>query len=183
MSLLVLNYTEIKACQSPKRVILCSPHDVCGKKKPKILVIVCYYHVTYVFQSESTLYGCLNVKEVFAWNRHNIWSLSDINGIRTQNHLVWNEHSVKLANWLNGWVFIYEISGCGLESVAVIFVIAIWIFKHSIYFMLDNKSKFVSSASFSLLNALRIRWKKPSFLNALKNRVQKAGRFFPVIRM
>ena len=23
---------------------------------------VCYYHVTYEFQSESTLYGCLNVK-------------------------------------------------------------------------------------------------------------------------
>ena len=25
---------------------------------------VCYYHVTYVFQSESTLYSCLNVKEL-----------------------------------------------------------------------------------------------------------------------
>ena len=26
---------------------------------------VCYYHVTYAFQSESTLYSCLNVKELF----------------------------------------------------------------------------------------------------------------------
>ena len=27
---------------------------------------VCSYHVTYAFQSESTLYSCLNVKELFA---------------------------------------------------------------------------------------------------------------------
>ena len=27
---------------------------------------VCYYHVTYAFQSESTLYSCLNVKELLA---------------------------------------------------------------------------------------------------------------------
>ena len=33
---------------------------------------VCYYHVTYPFQSESTLYSCLNVKELFARNRCDI---------------------------------------------------------------------------------------------------------------
>ena len=27
---------------------------------------VCSCHVTYMFQSESTLYSCLNVKELFA---------------------------------------------------------------------------------------------------------------------
>ena len=27
---------------------------------------VCSYHVTYTFQSESTLYSCLNVKELLA---------------------------------------------------------------------------------------------------------------------
>ena len=27
---------------------------------------VCYYHVTYTFQSESTLYSCVNVKELLA---------------------------------------------------------------------------------------------------------------------
>ena len=31
-------------------------------------LIVCYYHVTYAFQSESALYSCLNVKELFARN-------------------------------------------------------------------------------------------------------------------
>ena len=29
---------------------------------------VCSYHVTYAFQSESTLYSCLNVKELLARN-------------------------------------------------------------------------------------------------------------------
>ena len=30
---------------------------------------VCSYHVTYAFQSESTLYSCLNVKELLARSR------------------------------------------------------------------------------------------------------------------
>ena len=42
-------------------------------KKTRILKTVYYYHVTYVFQSESTLFSYLNVKELIA---------------RTQNHLV-----------------------------------------------------------------------------------------------
>ena len=33
---------------------------------------VCYYDVTYAFQSESTLYSCLNVKELIARNKRNI---------------------------------------------------------------------------------------------------------------
>ena len=33
---------------------------------------VCYYHVTYAFQSESTLYSCLNVKERLARSRREI---------------------------------------------------------------------------------------------------------------
>ena len=49
---------------------------------------VCSYHVTYAFQRKSTLYSCLNIKEVLARNRHEIWSLSDSNWTRTQNHLV-----------------------------------------------------------------------------------------------
>ena len=48
----------------------------------------CYYHITYTFQSESTLYSSLNVKELLAWNRHDIWSLSDCHWTRTHNHLV-----------------------------------------------------------------------------------------------
>ena len=43
--------------------------------------------IIYAFQSESTLYSCLNVKELLAWNRPKIWSLSDCNWTQTQNHL------------------------------------------------------------------------------------------------
>ena len=44
-------------------------------------------HVTYAFQSESTLYSCLNVKEL-PWSRCKVWSLSDYNWTWTRNHLV-----------------------------------------------------------------------------------------------
>ena len=35
------------------------------------------------FQSESTLYSCMNVKEILAWSRRKIWNLSDCNWNRT----------------------------------------------------------------------------------------------------
>ena len=65
------------------------------KKKSSIYLLpkqiytpVCYYHIMYEFQSESTLKVCLNVKELLARSRHHIWSLNDNNEIRTRNHLV-----------------------------------------------------------------------------------------------
>ena len=61
------------------------------------------------FQSESTLYSCLNVKELLARNRREIWSLSDYNGTWTHNYLIHKQT-------LNGWMFIYKLSGCGFES-------------------------------------------------------------------
>ena len=33
---------------------------------------VCSYHVTYAFQGESTLYSCLNIKELLARSRREI---------------------------------------------------------------------------------------------------------------
>ena len=65
---------------------------------------VCSCHVTYAFQSESTLYSCLNVKELLARSRREIWSLRDCNCSRTQNHLVHKRtlnHLAKLAKWLS----------------------------------------------------------------------------------
>ena len=53
-----------------------------------VFMTVCYYHVTYEFQNESTLYI------------HSIVNLQS------------NLRSV----WLNGRVFVYELSGCGFES-------------------------------------------------------------------
>ena len=40
--------------------------------KTIIKLIVYSYQVTYAFQSESTLYSCLNVKELLARNRREI---------------------------------------------------------------------------------------------------------------
>ena len=51
-------------------------------------LIVCSYHVTYAFQSESTLYSCLNFKELLTQSSSHFWSLSGYNGTRTHNHLV-----------------------------------------------------------------------------------------------
>ena len=69
-----------------------------------IVCTVCSCHVTYMFQSESTLYSYLNVKEHLARSRREIWRLSDCNWTRTQNHLVRKRtlnHLVKLAKWLS----------------------------------------------------------------------------------
>ena len=49
---------------------------------------VCSYYVMYTFESESILYSCLNVKELLAQSRREIWSLSDCNGTWIHNHLV-----------------------------------------------------------------------------------------------
>ena len=56
------------------------PHELKNSKKGLITVktmiinalTVCYRHVTYVFQSESTLYSCLIVKELLARSRSSL---------------------------------------------------------------------------------------------------------------
>ena len=56
-----------------------------------------------MFQSESTLYSCLNVKELLARNKCDILSLSDSSRIRIHNHLVCKQtlnHLAKLAKEL-----------------------------------------------------------------------------------
>ena len=68
------------------------------------------YHVTYPFQNESTLYRCLNVKELLAQKKCDIWSLSDWNTTRTLNYLFrkWTlNHLAKPPNdWILLWVHI-----------------------------------------------------------------------------
>ena len=66
-----------------------------------LTVSSCY--VTYAFHSEYTL-QVANVKELLAQNRRVIWSLSDRNWTRTQNHLVRKRtlnHLAKLVKWLS----------------------------------------------------------------------------------
>ena len=66
-----------------------------------INLTVCSCHVTYAFESESTLYSCLNVKELLARSRREIWRWSDCNWTRTQNHLVLKRTLNSLAKWLS----------------------------------------------------------------------------------
>ena len=73
-------------------------------------LILCSYHVSYAFQSKSTVYSCLNVKELLAPKNRGIWNLSDCNWTRTHNHLVHKgtlTHLAKLAEWLRCVVSTY----------------------------------------------------------------------------
>ena len=61
---------------------------------------LCSYHVTYGFHTESTLYSCLNGKELLAQNKREIGSLKDCNGTPIHNYLVCKltlDHLAKLA--------------------------------------------------------------------------------------
>ena len=78
----------------------------CRKKTPSsiryLLSTLCYYCVMYAFQSELALYSWLNVKELLAQSRREIWSFSDCNWTRTHNYFVHKRtlnHLVKLAIW------------------------------------------------------------------------------------
>ena len=55
-------------------VLICTVH-----------LTVCSCHVTYVFQSESTRYSCLNLKELLARSRREKWRWSDCDLSGTQN--------------------------------------------------------------------------------------------------
>ena len=82
---------------------------------------VCCDHVTYAFQSEFTLYSCMNIKELLAPNRRDISSLGDSNGTWTHNRSVrkWVVNNLaKLVNWLSCVVSIcvYGAFDCMLLS-------------------------------------------------------------------
>ena len=77
-----------------------------------VQLIVCYYTVKYTFQSQSTLYSCLNVTELLSLNRCDFWSLIDSSEIRTHNHLArkWTLNRLaKLAKWLSCIVLICTV--------------------------------------------------------------------------
>ena len=50
----------------------------------RVYLTVCSYHVTCAFQSESTLYSCLNFKELFAQNKRGIFL-----NVRFRNKWLW----------------------------------------------------------------------------------------------
>ena len=75
-----------------------------------------------MFQSESTCYSCLNVKELLGQSRCEIWSLSGCNCTRIHNHLVhkWTPNQlVKLGKW-SSWVvstYLYSAFDCPCKEL------------------------------------------------------------------
>ena len=114
---LIFSGEWIKQCFTLQNFLKCiNDHQLTNER---ILHTVCSCHVTFTFQSVSTLSSCLNVKELLAQSRRGIWSLNDCNWTRIHNPLVYKRklnHLTKLAKFLNGWVFVYELNGCGFES-------------------------------------------------------------------
>ena len=65
---------------------------------------------------------CLNVKNLFAQNRWDIWNLSDWNRIRTHNHLFRKQtrnHFAKLTKWLS-WILSTYLY-CAFDSIDSMF--------------------------------------------------------------
>ena len=113
-----------------------------NKNKPKLYLVI---KSCTSFRVNPHPIFCLNVKELLARSRRHIWSLIDSNLIRTHNHLVrkwtrnhlaklveWLKHSdwtmyrthkysqhssINWPVWLNGWLFLHELSRCGFESL------------------------------------------------------------------
>ena len=105
-------------------------------------VTVCYYHVTYEFQSESTLHslpechGTPCSKQApylkFKWQQRDSLTfrqtiacgftqklVRDMIITYSQMHRTdkyWQHSSIIWPVWLNGWLFVYQLSGCGFES-------------------------------------------------------------------
>ena len=60
-------YAAYLDCMNVNLQLIQYPANFFGVNSKTICKLtVCSYHVTYVFQSESTLYSCLNVKELLA---------------------------------------------------------------------------------------------------------------------
>ena len=98
---------------------------------------VCSSHVTYIFQSDSTLNICLNLKESGPWNRYHIWSLSDCNWTLTCNPLdgkIIFYHLAKLFKWLSR-VFLQTYMYDAFDSMFLSCQLRILEWIHAVFFL------------------------------------------------
>ena len=90
----------------------------CGKMD--IMLTVCYYHVTYAFQSESTLYSWPECQGTFCSKQARYlkftWQQWDSNPPPLSSSTSTHPFSQAGFFFQNGWVFLYELSRCGFES-------------------------------------------------------------------
>ena len=83
-----LKLVNLKLCKQECEFRRKNIKDIYQSTRKLKLLTVCSCHVTYAFQSDSTFYSCLSFKELLAQSRREIWSLSECNWTRTQNHFV-----------------------------------------------------------------------------------------------
>ena len=143
---------------------------------------VCPCHVTYVFQEESTLYICLNVKELLAQKERDIGSLSGSNDTRNHNHLVPKRtlnHLVKLTKGLS-WVvriYLYSAFDCICSSYHV--PLSEWI--HTLYLPECQESRSSKKARYVKFKWLR-RDSNPQPLSS-EMKTQIFGQTYQVIEL
>ena len=95
------------------------------KKSIRKLIDLCYYHVTYGFQSESSLYSLPECQETpcsmqalyltFKWHQRDS-NPQPLGSWKNTQSFCQTEHLAIWPVWLNGWVFGYKLNGCGFES-------------------------------------------------------------------
>ena len=131
---------------------------------------VCCYHVTYGFQGESTLYICLNYKELLSPKRRNMSRLSDRKGTQTHNHLLRKRtlnHFSKLTKSLN-WVvssYLYDIFDCMFLSCHV--RVPEWI--HILYLSEYQETPCSKQVRYLTFNWLQQDWNLQSFSSWMRN--------------
>ena len=85
---------------------------------------VCSCHVTYAFQSESTLRFRACFEQEVPWHPGNYWvwirserrTWHDKNIESNASYRKYSEHSsIIWPVWPNGWAFVYELSGSGFK--------------------------------------------------------------------
>lgn len=86
------------------------------------LLTVCHYHITYAYQSESTFCGWLNVNELLAQNRQDIWKLRECIGTRTQNHIGTLNHLAKHTQSMPIMTSVYETAQLGQFGQVFVFM-------------------------------------------------------------
>ena len=102
-------------------VLICTVH-----------LTVCSCYVTYAFQSESTLYSCLNVTELHARRTCEIRRLSDCNWTRSQNHLVHkltlNHLSKPIKCNYRAWIHCetHTWHGKNIQFISLVALLLIW---------------------------------------------------------
>ena len=109
-----------------------------------IQLTVCSYDVTYTFQSESTLYSCLNVKKLLAWHSISIQFSNAVVTVRNESRktLEYLMHFCSSSHYVM-WQAFYSLSHPHI--LVTIFSIVFWgVFSSSFFSRFSTGQLFTS---------------------------------------